>query len=202
MEKIFFHVTVSTPEKYGLCFSPCRICSLPCSAERLETLRTLLNTHEHLGILRLRLLLLETLTEILDRFPFERTEFKNASPLVRSLIGYIEENLSIRLTVTEIAGAFYLSESKIRTVFRRELGIPIGRYIDDMVFLRAEQMLSDPQTGIGQVSTALGFCDQFYFSRRFKEKFSVTPSKFKQGNTAYGPTPKKLQKPLDIFSQK
>ena len=184
MEKIFFHFIISTPEKYELTFSPCQIYTLPYSNEKLETAKALLNTREHLGVLRLRLFLLETLTELFDRFPLSHSEFKDASPLVRSLIGYIEEHLSIALTVSDIADAFYLSESKIRTVFRNELDIPIGKYIDDMVFLRARQMLSDPQSTVSQVSTALGFCDQFYFSRRFKEKFSVTPSKFKRQNTA------------------
>ena len=185
MEKIFFHFVISTPEKYELSFSPCRICTLPCSTDKMESLKDLLNTREHLGVLRLRLFLLETLSELFDRFPFVRTEFKDASPLVRSLIGYIEENLSVSLTVSDIAGAFYLSESKIRAAFRKELDIPIGKYIDDMVFLRARQMLSDTQNTVAQVSAALGFCDQFYFSRRFKEKFALTPSKFKKQNTAY-----------------
>ena len=185
MEKVFFHITVSTPEKYELSFSPCRIYSLPCRGDKLETLKELMNTREHLGVLRLRLLLLETLTELFDRFPLERSEFKNASPLVRGILSYIEENLSIGLTAADIAGAFYLSESKIRGDFRKELDIPLGKYIDDMVFLKARQMLSDPQASIAQVGATLGFCDQFYFSRRFKQRFGVTPSKYKRQNTAY-----------------
>lgn len=185
MEKIFFHFVISTPEKYELSFSPCRIYRLPYPTEKMETLKDLLNTHEHLGALRLRLLLLETVTELFDSFSLARSEFKDASPLVRGLIGYIEENLSIGLTVSDIAGAFFLSESKIRAVFRKELDIPIGTYIDDMVFLKARQMLSHPQNTVAQVSASLGFCDQFYFSRRFKEKFALTPSRFKQQNTAY-----------------
>ncbi len=185
MEKIFFHVSISTPEKYELSFAPCRIGSLPCSSEKLETMKALLNTREHLGILRLRLMLLETLSELFERFPFERSELRDASPLVRSVIGYVEEHISIGLTVSEIAASLYLSESKIRGTFRREMGLPLGKYIDDMVFLKAKQLLSDPQRTIAQVSAELGFCDQFYFSRRFKEKLGITPSKFKQQNTAY-----------------
>ena len=185
MEKIFFHFVISTPEKYELSFTPCRIYSLPYSHEKLETMKELLKSREHLGILRLRLALLETLSELFERFPLERSERKEASLLVRAVIGYIEEHISIGLTVSEIATALYLSESKIRTTFRRELDIPIGKYIDDMVFIKARQLLSDPQNTIASVSTELGFCDQFYFSRRFKEKFSVTPSKFKLQNTAY-----------------
>lgn len=185
MEKVFFHFVISTPEKYEVSFSPCRIYALPYTQDKLRGLKDLLNTREHVGILRLRLLLLETLSELFERFPLERSTLKDASPLVRSVIGYIEEHLSIRLTVSEIAAALYLSESKIRSTFKKELDIPIGKYIDDMVFIKARQLLSVPENTIAEVSAELGFCDQFYFSRRFKEKFSVTPSKFKKQNTAF-----------------
>ena len=183
MEKLFFHIIITTPEKYELSFSPDRILSLPYPREKLDTLTELLNTNEHLGILRLRLALLETVSELFEHFPLERSELINASPLVRSVIGYIEENLSISLTVPEIASALYLSESKIRGAFRNEMGLPIGAYVDDMVFIKAKQLLSDPQNTISSVSAALGFCDQFYFARRFKERFGVTPSKFKKQNS-------------------
>ena len=185
MEKIFFHFVISTPEKYELSFAPCRIYTLPCARDKLKELEMLLHTREHIGILRLHLLLLETLSEIFERFSLERSTLKDASPLVRSVIGYIEEHLSVRLTVSEIAAALFLSESKIRSTFKQELDVPIGKYIDDMVFIKARQLLSIPETTIAAVSAELGFCDQFYFSRRFKEKFSVTPSKFKRQNTAF-----------------
>lgn len=201
MEKIFFHFVISTPEKYELSFSPCRIASLPCPEGRLDELRSLLNTREHVGLLRLKLLLLETVSEFFEKTPFERSELKDASPLVRSVIAYVEEHTAISLSVSDVAAALYLSESKIRSVFRRELGIPIGKYVDDMVFIKARQMLSDPKNTIASVSAELGFCDPFYFSRRFKEKFSITPSKFKLQNSVDG-TGKNLKKTIDTEQKK
>ena len=36
---------------------------------------------------------------------------------------------------------------------------------------------------ISRISERYGFCDQFYFSRRFKEKFGVTPQKYRKMNS-------------------
>ena len=49
------------------------------------------------------------------------------------------------------------------TAVMEEAGMSPGKYIDNMIFLKAKQMLSDPALTIGQISQKLGFCDQFIF---------------------------------------
>ena len=66
------------------------------------------------------------------------------------------------------------------TAVMEEAGMSPGKYIDNMIFLKAKQMLSDPALTIGQISQKLGFCDQFYFSRRFKENSRQTPSEYRK----------------------
>lgn len=73
-------------------------------------------------------------------------------------------------TLTDHIGGLALAIEDLTAVME-EAGMSPGKYIDNMIFLKAKQMLSDPALTIGQISRKLGFCDQFYFSRRFKENF-------------------------------
>lgn len=182
MEKTFFHISLPTVEKYDFLLNRDRIYELPYPLDKQEELRTLLKSEDYLDIVRLGLLVSEAVLNFCTTYPEDGGKIKKYTPLTEKIIGYIEENLSVKLTVSEIARALFLSDSKIRNAFREEIGIPIGKYIDDMVFIKARQMLVDPQRSISSVSAELGFCDQFYFSRRFSERFGRSPSSFKSEN--------------------
>lgn len=182
MEKTFFHIAITTLEKYDFFYGKNQIYELPYSKEKQEILKNLLKTDNYLDILKLKLLLLETVVDFCDKYPEESIKIKKYTPLTQNIITYIDENLSMKLTVSEISKALFLSESKIRNAFKEEMNMPIGKYIDDMVFIKARQLLIDSSKSVATVSAELGFCDQFYFSRRFKEKFARTPTKFKTEN--------------------
>lgn len=179
LEKLYFHVSVSTIEGYDLFSGADGIYSIPYSVEDIFKLRKYLISDNYEDIFKLKMLILKVMVDITDTYKLNKTYIKQLSPLIQRVISYIEKNTRINLSVADIKNELFLSESKIRNSFKAEMGIPIGRYIDDMVFIKAKQLLSKKDLSIAQVSLELGFCDQFYFSRRFKERFNMTPSEFK-----------------------
>ena len=90
------------------------------------------------------------------------------------------KNLKINLKATEIAEYLFISESKLRNIFKKEMNMPIGQYIEDMVFIKAKKLLGDKHHSIDEISAQLGFYDRFHFSRRFKQKFNQSPGEFKK----------------------
>lgn len=99
---------------------------------------------------------------------------------VNSAINYVTAHLSARLSVSEIADSVNLAVSTLSAKFKREVGMSVGEYIDYRVILAAAQMLFSERSSILEISDSLGFCDQFYFSRRFKERYGVSPQKFRK----------------------
>ena len=95
-------------------------------------------------------------------------------------IDYISSHLSARLSVSEIAEAVNLANSTLTAKFRREVGMSVGEYVDYRVILAAAQILLSEESSILEISERLGFCDQFYFSRRFKERYGKSPQKFRK----------------------
>ncbi len=179
LEKLYFHVSISTIEGYDLFSRTNGIYSIPYSIEDILKLHKYLLSDNYEDIFKLKMLILKTMIDITDTYKFNKTYIKQLSPLIQRVISHIEKNTRINLSVADIKNELFLSESKIRNSFKEEMGIPIGRYIDDMVFIKAKQLLSKKNLSIAQISSELGFCDQFYFSRRFKERFNMTPSEFK-----------------------
>lgn len=102
------------------------------------------------------------------------------SQSVSSAMEYISGHLSLALTLSEIADATYTSQSTLTARFRRETGMSIGEYIDYLVMLRASNELLTTKRPISEIGESLGFCDQFYFSRRFKKKYGMSPREFRK----------------------
>lgn len=181
LEKLFFHLSVTRADQYDLFAGVDRILTLPLTREQYAAAEAAVEGKDAFSCLRLHSLLLAQIVEFIDTYALPSATLPTYSPLVRRIIECVLQNVAISLTVKEIATALYLSESKIRNAFRSETGIPLGKYIDDMVFMKAKKLLADKSIHIAQISEALGFCDAFYFSRRFKQKFGKTPSAFRVG---------------------
>jgi len=102
------------------------------------------------------------------------------SDIICDVLNYIDNNLSVQLNLKEISAAVHLAPSTLSRKFRKETGTSIGEYIDEQIMFAAEQKLAAGEISIAQISDQYGFCDQFYFSRKFKEKYGVSPSSYRQ----------------------
>ena len=99
---------------------------------------------------------------------------------VLQAMAYIQSNPTIQLTGEQIAQAVYVSPSFLYKRFKAEMGISLGAYQDRFIFYRAIQLLADQQLSLKEISQQLGFCDQYYFSRRFKSQLGTTPSRYRK----------------------
>ena len=179
LEKLYFHISVTTVEKFDLLSDVGQICTLPYSEDDFKLLLSCFLSDNYLDLLRLKMLLHKTVLDFAETFHFEKTPVKQYSELTERIINYIQKNVKINLTVEMIAKHLFVSVSKVRKTFKDETGITIGRYIDDLVFLKARQLLTKKMS-ISEISQRLGFCDQFYFARRFKEKYHKSPTEFRK----------------------
>ena len=135
------------------------------------------------GNLSSGLLLRHKLQEILltaakkENVTFESRCF---SPCVVHAIKYIRRNLSAKLTLDQIAGHSFVSKSTLTKHFRRELSKSVLEYVSDLLLFEASLCLLKTDLSVLAVSEKYGFSDQFYFSRRFKEKFGTSPQKYRK----------------------
>lgn len=111
-------------------------------------------------------------TDLIDRHTIRRT--------IRQACEYIDENLNKKMTISLLAGKFFISENYLCLLFRQETGRTINDYITQQRMLKAKDLLASTPMYINEVAKEVGYLDATYFSRQFKKQFGVTPYDYKE----------------------
>lgn len=96
-----------------------------------------------------------------------------------SLFSVINEQLTRKLNVGELAATLGVSESSLAHKCRKILHCSPARLFQLVKMKRAMQMLKSTDMLVKEVSDYLGFENQFHFSRAFKKTFGKAPSSIK-----------------------
>lgn len=150
------------------------------SVEHINKLTEWYLSGDEYGTLMLKSEIYRVVFEFLRMEESEQISKSAYSPPVSDSVRYIRSHLTATLTVKEIAEAALCSQSKLSLLFKTEVGQSVSGYIEELLMSEAQTMLLYSDQSVGQISEKLGFCDQFYFSRRFKKRFGVSPRIFRQ----------------------
>ncbi len=180
LEKIFFHINLLQYNNYDMFRSMKEVTVIPNRAEEIEQAMYLFRRNDMYAVMRLKAWLWDIISLGLE---ISGTDFKpinQYSPLVEQIIAYVNEHLKSGLSVKSIAADLYISESRLQKSFRQEMQQPLGKYISDKLYFTAEQELRTTDRSIKEISTGLGFCDPFYFTRCFTQRYGTSPSEYRK----------------------
>ena len=94
---------------------------------------------------------------------------------------YIEKHASEDIRLPDMAKKLGRSVSTISQFLRNNYQTSFkGLLLDARLRIAEKMWRDDPGATVAEVAFASGFCDQFYFSRRFKEKFGLSPMKYRK----------------------
>jgi len=178
--KLYFHVNVILPDGYDLFLKATGFAKIPYETEKTEYLHKLYLSEDPAAHILLKAGLWDVVGAFAHRILQNTTRKEAYSARTGQAIDYIHKHLSADLTVKTVADALFCSETTLGTAFRREIGSTVGQYIEDMVFFEAQQMLLNTPRTIGEISSKLGFSDQFYFSRRFRKRYGISPKEYRK----------------------
>jgi AraC-like DNA-binding protein len=91
----------------------------------------------------------------------------------------IDAGLSGPARWEKVARQLGLSSESFRKRFTRLAGQPPVRYRMERLIEHACALMRNPALRDRQIAEALGFCDEFYFSRRFKDITGLSPRQFR-----------------------
>ncbi len=180
VEKLYFHVRLTKPDGYDLaeglsCFAEC-----PMEEGWLDRMIAFYQSDRWMDALALQGGLYEMLSRLLQQYPVKHQPIPLYSPLTEQTMRYVQEHLSVRLSSGEIAAALFVSQSALSRTFRQETGKTIRQYVEDMVFSKAQKQLLETDRSLGRISETLGFCDMFFFPRRFRQRYGEPPSVYRK----------------------
>lgn len=119
------------------------------------------------------LLILQQL--MLDTSPADKPDHR-----VTEMINYIKFSDFQELSYQDVMGSVFLSKSRLANLFKKEMGIPVMKYITWQRLVHASEELATSRKTITEVAHQYGFSDAAHFSRVFKENFGTSPKQIFQ----------------------
>lgn len=108
-----------------------------------------------------------------------RTQSAGVSPVIRQVIQYMKENLEKKISLDELARFCCLSKYHISHLFKKEMGISMLDFANQMRIQKACLYLEQTELTVQQVAHQVGFEDANYFSRMFKKYTQFSPSEYR-----------------------
>jgi two-component system response regulator YesN len=101
---------------------------------------------------------------------------------IRPAINYIDANYDKPITLADIARASHLSISRLAHLFKEQMGITIIDYLTSVRIERAKQLLLATEQSCTEICFQVGYNNQSYFSRTFKDLVGMSPRYFRTRN--------------------
>ncbi|GMQ60103.1 hypothetical protein AN1V17_45030 [Vallitalea sediminicola] len=114
-------------------------------------------------------------TTILDIFNLGNVNDLDYKSRMKLSIQYIEQHFQEQISVNDLAYKFDMNTSYFSTLFKKETGITVVKYLTDMRINYACKLLKDTSKSVVDISRKVGFEDSQYFFRVFKKVKEMTP---------------------------
>lgn len=97
---------------------------------------------------------------------------------IEKIIKYMNQNINRKVTVTELSELVKLSPTYLSEAFKDVTGYSVIKLFNKMKIDKAKEMIIEGDKKIKEVAGLMGFNDEFYFSRMFKNIEGISPSEF------------------------
>jgi YesN/AraC family two-component response regulator len=101
---------------------------------------------------------------------------------VENIIQYMHQNINNRVTLTELAEIVQLSPTYLSRAFKETTGYSVIEFFNKIKIDKAKELIIEGNKRVKEVARALGFTDEFYFSRIFKRIEGISSSELYSKN--------------------
>lgn len=108
----------------------------------------------------------------------ERKSDKKAEELLKKTETYIENNLR-QASLRQLAQELNYSYSSAGELVKRLTGMPFTEYLQTKRLNTALRLLTETSLSVLEISNTVGYENDSFFRRKFKEKYSVSPKQYR-----------------------
>ena len=105
---------------------------------------------------------------------------KRVNSYVQSAILYMTENFRNDITLNDTSNYVGIVPPYLSKLFSEEIGMSYKTYLDNLRFGYATKLLAFSNTSIADICRQSGFKDYVNFTRRFKERYDLTPTEYRE----------------------
>lgn len=122
------------------------------------------------------------LSGILNRFTdcvFNLADVKHIDVIYKA-IDYIKRNYMKKITLEDVASHVQLSISYFCSIFKAEMKCSFNTYLNKVRIEMSKKLLEDHTIPLVDVAYLVGYEDQSYFSKVFRNRTGTSPGKFRE----------------------
>ena len=99
--------------------------------------------------------------------------------LLEQVMAYVEEHLAQKITLSDTAKRFFVSESTISHTFQQKLGTGFYSCVTQRRLIAAKNLIQEG-SALEEVAGRVGFTDYSTFYRAFKREYGISPRQYRQ----------------------
>ena len=99
---------------------------------------------------------------------------------LQNVASYIADHYAFDLPLERLANIACMSESKLKSCFRRRFGCSVTQYIQGRRMSQAEHLLIDTDFTMGQIAQMIGYTTSSRFAELFKKSTGILPIEYRR----------------------
>lgn len=103
----------------------------------------------------------------------------NNGQIIEKVKAYISDNISKELSLTSVSDRVYISSQYLCKIFKDETNMNFIDYVTQIRMEKAKELLLETNMNIESVAESVGYKTPHYFTKKFKERYGMTPKNFR-----------------------
>lgn len=99
---------------------------------------------------------------------------------LQNVVSYIADHYAFDTPLERLASIACMSESKLKSCFKRQLGCSVTQYIQGRRMSQAEHLLIDTDFTMGQIAQMIGYTTSSRFAELFKKSTGLLPNEYRK----------------------
>ena len=161
---------------------------------RLLELLTRLHRNRGLGTVeRIRGALLELIgftmechADALQALFGNRVHMQGRSEALRRVLLFIDSNLKRNISLNEASEAAFLSPNYLSQLLKKQTGMAFVEWLTARRMEKAQYLLAHTDDRISDIANTVGFADEAYFTRRFRQRCGQSPTEYRRALRSTG----------------
>ena len=99
---------------------------------------------------------------------------------LQNVVSYIGDHYAFDIPLGRLAGIACMSESKLKSCFKRHMGCTVTQYIQGRRMSQAEHLLIDTDFTMGQIAQMIGYTTSSRFAELFRKSTGILPIEYRR----------------------
>ncbi len=111
---------------------------------------------------------------------FDERNRPGCRKVIKDIKGYVTANYFNNISLRQIAKEFYMNESYLSDLFKKETGTSFSSYLSNVRIEQSKILLNQVDLLTQDIAEMVGYNDSRYFMKVFKKIVGMTPSEYRE----------------------